>query len=122
MTGLEHFEHGFLGVVVHAFGKVLRNGFIALLIGFLVGEALGIALNPSPGLNAPTLFVHVMAGVLAVVLAFGVAMATALAEAIRAVLTALHAVGGAAEEVADAGVREAGHVAAEVEHTVEPDR
>lgn len=119
MMNIGHFEQGVLGVVVHAFGKVLRNGFLGLLVGVVVGEALGITLNPTPGLNTPNLFVHVAAGSLGILLAFGVAMMTALAEAIQAALAAVRTVGGAAEQVVETGVRAVGQGIEAVEQTVE---
>jgi hypothetical protein len=78
-----------------------------------VGEALGIALNPSPGLNAPNLFVHVAAIALGILLAFGVAMTTALIEAIEAALAAVRTVEGEARQVADTGLRDVEQV---IEH------
>jgi hypothetical protein len=116
MRELEHFEQGVFGVVGHAIGKVLRNGLIGLVVGVLVGEVLGIALDRAPGLHAPNLFVHVVAGVLGVVLAFGIAMATALVEAIQAALTALRAVRGEAKQVVGTGLGEVGQVIESVEH------
>ena len=119
VTGIAHFERGIFGVVIHAIGKVLRNSFIALLVGVVVGEALGVTLNPTPGLNAPTLFVHVAAGLLGVVLAFGVAMTTALTETIQAALAAARAVGGEAKQVADTGLGDVGREVSQVVEAVE---
>ena len=116
MREIEHFEQGVFGVIGHAIGKVLRNGFLGLLVGVGVGEALGITLDQAPGLHAPNLFVHVVAGLLGVVLAFGIAMATALVEAIQAALAALRAVGGEAKQVVGTGLREVGQVIDSVEH------
>jgi hypothetical protein len=39
-TDLAHFEKGVAGVVFHAFGKVLRNTVLGLLVGIVLGEAL----------------------------------------------------------------------------------
>jgi len=116
MMQIQHFEKGVLGVVGHAIGKVLRNGFLALLIGIVVGEALGIALNPTPGLNAPNLFVHVAAIALGIVLAFGVAMTTALVEAIQAALAAVRRVEGEAKQAADTGLHDVGQAIDSIEH------
>jgi hypothetical protein len=115
MSQIQHFEKGVLGVVGHAIGKVLRNGFLALLVGIVVGEALGIALNPTPGLNAPNLFVHVTAIALGIVLAFGVAMTTALVEAIQAALAAVRTVEGEAKQAADTGLRDVDQVIDSIE-------
>jgi hypothetical protein len=119
MTELQHFEKGVFGVVGHAIGKVLRNGLIALIVGVAVGEALGITLNPTPGVHAPNLFVHVAAAALGVVLAFGVAMTTALTEAIQGALAAVRAAAGEAGQVAGTGLRDVGQAVQSVEQSVE---
>jgi hypothetical protein len=116
MQQIQHFERGVFGVIIHSIGKVLRNGLLGLIVGAVVGEALGITLNPSPGLHAPNLFVHVAAAGLGLLLAFGVAMATALTEAIQAAITAVRAVEGGVKQAADTGLRDAGQVIGSIEH------
>jgi hypothetical protein len=116
MMQIQHFEKGVFGVIVHSIGKVLRNGLLGLIVGVVVGEALGITLNPTPGLHAPNLFVHLAAAGLGLFLAFGLAMATALTEAIQAAVTAVRAVEGGVKQAADTGLRDVGQVIESVEH------
>jgi hypothetical protein len=111
---IEQFEKGALGVIGRAIGAVLRNGFIGLIIGIVLGEGTGMALDGNG--FPPHIFVHIASIAFGLALGFAFAMTTALTEGIRAMLSAAHAIEGDAKQAIGGGLHEVGQVVESVEH------
>jgi hypothetical protein len=116
---VERLEKGVLGAVGHAIGAVLRNGLVGLVIGVVLGEAGGAALDKSSFSFPGGTFVQVASIAFGIALAFGFAMTTALAETIKGLVDAARALEGDASKAVGAGLGDIGHEAGAIVQSVE---
>ncbi|MBF6591395.1 MAG: hypothetical protein IVW57_12835 [Ktedonobacterales bacterium] len=110
---LQQLEKGVFGVISHAIGAVLRNGFVGLILGLVLGEASGAALDGNG--FPPKIFVHVASIAFALALGFAFAMTTALVEGVKGLVGAARAIEGDARQAAGAGLRDVGQIVESVE-------
>jgi hypothetical protein len=113
---VEQFEKGVLGVIGRAIGAVLRNAFVGLIIGVVLGEVAGAFLDAKSFTFPGGTFVQVASIGFGIVLGFAFAMTTALAEGIRGALKAARAIEGDAKQAVGGGLRDVGQVVESVEH------
>jgi hypothetical protein len=117
LSMVQQLEKGALGVIGHAIGAVLRNGLVGLVIGVVLMEAAGSAIDKSSGFSFPGgTFVQIASIGFGLALGFAFAITTALTEGIRGLLTAARALEGDAKQAVGGGLRDAGQVIESVEH------
>lgn len=106
-------EKGVFGTIGHAIGAILRNSFIGLVVGLVLGEGGGAVIE---GKFLPSTVVTVLSIAFALVLAFAVAMTTALSRTVRGLLDLVRGVEGeAGKALGDVG-QGAAKVVDSVEH------
>lgn len=95
------FGRNFMVALRRAFGRVLRAGALGFVLGALLAELAGLALN---GGWPPQIFTHAVAGALAVTLGYAMAVTVAAVEGVRGMATALSQVDDIAKATADRGL------------------
>jgi hypothetical protein len=117
---VERFEKGAIGVIGHAIGAVLRSGAIGLVIGVVLVEAAGAALDKSGGFSFPGgTFVQIASVAFGLALGFAFAMTTALVEGVKGLVEAARALEGDAQKAVGAGLGDVGRAAGSVVQGIE---
>jgi hypothetical protein len=97
----EHLGRDFVRAVWRAIGRVLRAALIGVVLGCLVGEAAGFAID---GGWPDRVFTHVAAGTLAIALGYALAVTVALIEGVRGLVATAERVDDVARAATDAGL------------------
>ncbi|MFI5271710.1 MAG: hypothetical protein ACHQ4H_01585 [Ktedonobacterales bacterium] len=96
-----NFGRDFVTAVRRALGRVLRASAVGLVIGALVAELAGFALN---GGWPPQMFTHLVAGGLALTLGYSLAVTVAAVEGVRGMVLAAARLDDVAKATADRGL------------------
>ncbi len=95
------FGRNFMIALRRALGRVLRAGMLGFVLGALIAELAGLALN---GGWPPQIFTHAVAGALAVTLGYAMAVTVAAVEGVRGMAAALSQLDDIARVTADRGL------------------
>lgn len=115
---VSYLEKGILGGIRHAIGAVFR----ALLIGFIVGvvimEVGGAALDHGASAAAwpQSIYFHIAAVFVGLVLGYGFAMTAAFRETIRGLRDVARGLEGDAGKVLSGGRQDVTHIVDSIEH------
>jgi hypothetical protein len=116
---VERFEKGAIGVIGHAIGTVLRSGAIGFVIGAVLVEAAGAALDKPGHFEIGGTFVQITSAAFGLALGFAFAMTTALVEGVKGLVEAARALEGDAQKAVGAGLGDVGRAAGSVVQGIE---